>query len=67
MVGYTRLRENLNFVERWKPNGIYRNRGQQNKGTFILKWGLRPPLRTSTQGSEKYQAEPVSFFRDKKE
>ena len=45
-----------------------KKRGQQNKGTLILKWGLRHLLGTSTQGSGKFQAEPVSsFFRDKKE
>ena len=45
-----------------------KKRGQQNKVTLILKWGLRHLLRTSTQGSGKYQADAVSlFFRDKKE
>ena len=27
-----------------------------------MKWELRHLLRTSTQGSEKFQAEPVSFY-----
>ena len=62
MVEYTRLWENLKFVERWNPNGVYRNRGQQNKGTLILKWGLRHLLHSSTQGSGKFQAESVSFY-----
>ena len=45
-----------------------KKRGQQNKVTLILKWGLRQLMRASTQGSGKYQADTVSlFFRDKKE
>ena len=49
-----------------KPNGVYTNREQRNKGTLILKLGLRHLLHTSTQGSGKFQAQPVSFC-DKKE
>ena len=28
-LGYTRLWENLKFVERWTPNGVYRNRTER--------------------------------------
>ena len=47
---------------------LLKKRGEQNKGTLILKFRLRYLLRTSTQGVGKFQAESVSFFfRDKKE
>ena len=38
-----------------------KKRGQQNKCTLILKWEVEK-LRTSIQGSGKFQAEPVPLF-----